>query len=54
VIDKKMNERQTSAMKRGAATSTEVRKKKIMDEVCIEFYPVASFVFIHSFIQYSV
>ena len=44
MINKKMNERQTSAMIRSAATSTNVRKNKIMDEVCMEFYPVASFV----------
>ena len=43
MIDKKMNEKQTSAMIRSAATSTDVRKKKIMDAVCVAFYPVASF-----------
>lgn len=31
VINKKMNEKQTSAMIKSAATSTEVRKRKIMD-----------------------
>lgn len=42
VINKKMNEKQTSAMIKNAATSTEVRKRKIMDAVCIAFYPVVS------------
>jgi hypothetical protein len=32
-----MNEKQTSAMIKSAATSTDVRKRKIMDEVCMEF-----------------
>jgi len=45
VINKKMNERQTSAMIKSAATSTEVRKKKIMDAVRIAFYPVLSLCF---------
>jgi hypothetical protein len=43
VINKKMNEKQTSAMIRSAATSTDIRKNKIMDEVCMAFYPVLSF-----------
>jgi len=42
VINKKMNEKQTSNMIRNAATSTEVRKRKIMDAVRIAFYPVVS------------
>ena len=37
-----MNEKQTSAMIKNAATSTEVRKRKIMDAVRIAFYPVVS------------
>jgi hypothetical protein len=41
VINKKMNEKQTSTMIRSAATSTDVRKGKIMKEVSIAFYPVA-------------
>jgi hypothetical protein len=41
--EKKMNEKQTSAMIRSAATSTDVRKDKIMSEVCMAFYSVASF-----------
>jgi len=32
-----MNEKQTSTMIRSAATSTDVRKKKIMDAVCMAF-----------------
>ena len=43
MINKKMNEKQTSAMIRSAATSTDVRKRKIMDAVCMAFYLVASF-----------
>ena len=42
VINKKMNEKQTSAMIRSAATSTDIRKNKIMDAVRIAFYLVAS------------
>ena len=37
MINKKMNEKQTSTMIRSAATSTDVRKKKIMDAVCMAF-----------------
>jgi hypothetical protein len=37
-----MNEKQTSAMIRSAATSTDIRKNKIMDAVRIAFYLVAS------------
>jgi hypothetical protein len=37
-----MNEKQTSAMIRSAATSTDVREEKIMDAVCMAFYAVAS------------
>jgi len=44
VINKKMNEKQTSAMIRSAATSTDVRKNKIMDAVCMAFYPVYLFI----------
>jgi hypothetical protein len=39
-----MNEKQTSAMIRSAATSTDVRKNKIMDAVCMAFYPVYLFI----------
>lgn len=41
VINRKMTEKQTSAMIRAAATSTDIRKRKIMDAVRT-FYPVAS------------
>ena len=43
MINKKMNEKQTSNLIRSAATSTDVRKRKIMDMVCMAFYLVASF-----------
>jgi hypothetical protein len=36
-----MNEKQTSAMIKSAATSTDDRKRKIMEAVCRAFYPVA-------------
>jgi hypothetical protein len=42
VINRKMNDKQTSAMIKSAATNTSDRKRKIMDAVCIAFYPVAS------------
>jgi hypothetical protein len=37
-----MNEKQTAAMIKSAATSTDVRKKKILDAVRIAYYKVAS------------
>jgi eukaryotic translation initiation factor 2C len=47
VINKKMNDIQTSNMIKYAATSTDVRKQKIMDAVC--FIKILLHVLYHCF-----